>query len=122
MIMQAKVQALQVVQKTVEIPQAQIPDEVADTLVAVQHQVPTPIDEAGPDAKKYRNADEENKARHDATKLQIIDEFVHIPGGTHRWMPMVEKNPNEDRGQESFGGLLCYCAKQPHRGKVRGQV
>ena len=38
--MQAEVPAVQVVEETVEIPQAQVSDEIADTHVAVQHQVP----------------------------------------------------------------------------------
>ena len=44
-VMQAKVQAVRVAQRTVEIPQAQVPDKVVDVPVVVQHQVPTFIDD-----------------------------------------------------------------------------
>ena len=40
-VMQPKVPAVRVAQKTVEIPQAQVPDKVVDVPVVVQHQVPT---------------------------------------------------------------------------------
>ena len=121
MIMQAKVQAVQVVRKTV--PQAHVPDEVADTLVAVQRPVPMLIDKAGRDAKKYRNADDSNRATHHATKLQFVDEFVHIPGGTHRWMPMVEKIRMKIEATRIARRIYCVCcAKHPHVVKTRGQV
>ena len=44
-IMQAKVPAVQVAQKTAEIPQAQVPDQVVHAPGVVQHQVPMFIDD-----------------------------------------------------------------------------
>ena len=53
-VMLAKVLAVQVAQKTVEILQTQVPDEVVNVLVVAEHHVPMFIDDVVQEAEKYR--------------------------------------------------------------------
>ena len=53
-------------QKTVEIPQAQVPDTIVDVPVVVQHQVPKFIDDMAQETEKFRGEDEVDKAKVDA--------------------------------------------------------
>ena len=62
--MQAKVPAVQVVQKTVEIPQAHMPNKVVHTPCAIQHQ--------GSMVQKVQ-------ITRGASRLQFIDEAIHTP-------------------------------------------
>ena len=84
--MQAKVPAVQVAQKTVEIPQAHMPNKVVHTPIAMQHQ--------GSMVQKVQMT-------RGSSRLQFIDEAIHTPIVTQSQIPSKHTVQKKDSSEQT---------------------